>query len=315
MKADALGHLHPTTQLEATFPDDERIHLIRASECWVGHTRAEAVLGRLNQLFVYGPGRVRPPNALLVAPSNNGKSTLIERFRRDHAAPPDAGEGADAEVIPVVIVQMPSDPTISRFYTALLDELGAAGVRRHGRSASKTDLERFAMDVLRGVQTRVLVIDELHNLLAGARNTRLEFLNLLRYLGNTLRIPLIGVGTRDAHLAIRTDPQLENRFEPITLPLWEADVETATLIMSFAASLPLRRPSSDLCRMSVLRDIVARTGGTIGEMMALLRAAAVTAIASGEEAITRPVLEQSGYFGPSERRARLDRELPRGVAA
>ena len=54
---------------------------------------------------------------------------------------------------------------------------------------------------------RALVIDELHNLLAGRSDTRREFLNVLRYLGNQLRIPLVGVGTQEAYLAIRSDEQ------------------------------------------------------------------------------------------------------------
>ncbi|RUW16662.1 transposase, partial [Mesorhizobium sp. M4B.F.Ca.ET.013.02.1.1] len=170
-------------------------------------------------------------------------------------------------------VQMPTEPTVSRFYAVLLDELGAPSIRRIGRGARKHDLERLALDILKSVGTRVLVIDELHNLLAGRRDDRLEFLNLLRYLGNALRIPIVGAGTRDAHFAIRTDPQLENRFEPLALPLWEPGAETATLIASFTASLPLRRPSPDLCRAGTLRGIIERTGGTIGEILTLMRAA------------------------------------------
>jgi hypothetical protein len=209
---------------------------------------------------------------------------------------------------------MPAEPTVARFYATLLDELGAPHGRRVGRGARKYELERLALDVLRGVGTRVLVIDELHNLLAGRQDTRREFLNLLRYLGNALRIPVVGAGTRDAYLAIRTDPQLENRFEPIALPLWEVDVETATLIASFAASLPLRRPSPDLCRSRVVRTIVARSGGTIGEILAFVRAAAVAAIESGAEAITGRALDQAAYRGPGERRAQLDRDVPRSAA-
>lgn len=34
-------------------------------------------------------------------------------------------------------------------------------------------------------------------------------------LCNELRILLVGVGAREAYLAIRSDDQLENRFEPI----------------------------------------------------------------------------------------------------
>ena len=55
------------------------------------------------------------------------------------------------------------------------------------------------------------MIDELHNVLGGRGDSPHEFLNLLRFLGNEVRIPLTGAGTRDAYLAIRSDPQLENR--------------------------------------------------------------------------------------------------------
>jgi hypothetical protein len=308
-----LSHQLPDGPPAAAMPNDFRVDLILGSECWIGYPRAEAVLARLHLLYKYGPGRVRPPNALLIAPSNNGKSTLIERFRRDHQPPPEAGNSAEAETIPVVVVQMPSEPTVSRFYAALLHELAAPRLRA-GPGRRKQDLERMALDVLQGVQARVLVIDELHNLLGGKQDSRREFLNLLRYLGNDLRIPIVGAGVRDAHIAIRTDPQLETRFEPLTLPLWKAGQETATLVASFVASLPLRQPSPDLAKAGVLRTLVERTGGAIGEILDLLRAAAVTAIESGEESITSGVLADAGYLGPGERRAQLERDLGRRAA-
>jgi len=309
-----LAHLLPGARIAAALPDESRIDLIQTAECWIGYARARAVLARLHQLFTYGPGRLRPPNALIVASSNNGKSTLIERFRRDHEPPPGAGDRADAETIPVVAVQMPTEPSIARFYATLLDELGAPHNSRVGRGARKHDLERLGLEVLRAIGTRILIIDELHNLLAGRQDARREFLNLLRYLGNALRIPVIGAGTRDAYLAVRTDPQLENRFEPIALPLWEVDLETATLIASFVASLPLRRASPELCRIGLLRTIITRSGGTIGEILAFVRAAAVAAIESGEEKITGRALDQAAYRGPGERRVRLDRDVPRSAA-
>ena len=76
--------------------------------------------------------------------------------------------------------------------------------------------------LLRAAGVRMLVIDELHNVLGGRGDRRREFLNLIRFLGNELRIPLVGVGTREAYLAIRSDAQLENRFAPFILPRWEA---------------------------------------------------------------------------------------------
>ena len=298
-----LAHLALEARATALLPDAERLLLLRTERWWIAHDRAAVVLARLETLLRDGPGQVRPPNLLLVGPTNSGKSWIVERFVRAHTLP--AGE--DSECLPVVAMQMPTEPTVARFYAALLAHLRAP-VSRVGRGAAKHDLEQLALSVLRGVGTRVLVIDELHNMLGGTRTARGEFLNLLRWLGNELRIPVVGVGTRDAWLAIRTDPQLENRFEPFVLQPWRAGPEAARLLQGFARLLPLRCPS-DLRGAELIGSVVARTGGTIGEVAALLRAAAEAAIAGGEECITQDVLARSDYRGPAERRRAVEREL------
>jgi len=223
--------IHPSAELDTP----QRLDLLERSQCWIDYEKAREILHRLEKIIRYGPGRVRPPNILLISPSNNGKSMIIEKFRRDHT--PEKKEGGDAEILPVIVLQMPTQPTFNRFYAELLAELGTP----HSRWLRSHALEQAALKTLRAVSARILIIDELHNLLAGSGATRREFLNLIRYLGNTLRIPIVGAGTQEAYLAIRTDAQLENRFEPLILPLWETGTETATLLMSFAVSLPLER--------------------------------------------------------------------------
>ena len=300
---DGLHHLVPEARAAALLPDAERLSLLRTERWWIAHDRAQAALARLDALLRDGPGQIRPPNILLAGPTNNGKSWIIERFVRSHATP----GGEDAECLPVVAMQMPTEPMVTRFYAALLAHLGAP-VPRGGPSARKPEMEQLALRVLRGVGARVLVIDELHNMLAGTRTTRGEFLNLLRWLGNELRLPLVGVGTRDAWLAIRTDPQLENRFEPFVLPPWRPGPDAARLLQGFATLLPLRRPF-DLRGAELVRGVIARTGGTIGEVAALLRAGAEAAIQGGEECITPGVLARAAYLGPAERRQSVEREL------
>jgi len=115
-------------------------------------------------------------------------------------------------------------------------------------------VERLVLQRLRDARVRMLVIDELHNVLAGRSDKRREFLNLIRFLGNRLRIPLVGVGTREAYLAIRSHDQLENRFEPFVLPRWQAGEEACSLLASFAASFPLRRESRIATRDMGLRS-------------------------------------------------------------
>jgi hypothetical protein len=293
-----LSHLHPAAQRIALLPDEERLRYIRADR-WIGYPRATAALERLETLLSW-PEKQRMPNLLLIGPTNNGKSMIIEKFRRAH--PPISHE--DREEIPVLVAQMPSEPSVTRFYTALLAALGAP-MRTRYRIA---ELEQLVVRLLRAAGVRTLVIDELHNVLAGRGDTRREFLNLLRYLGNELRIPLVGVGIRDAYLGIRADDQLENRFAPLTLPRWEPDADTCSLLASFAASFPLRRPSP-IATTDMASYLLSRSEGTIGELTGLLTDAAVAAIESGEEAITQRTLLLAPYAGPTERRRLFEREL------
>ena len=293
-----LSHLLPGAQGLARLPAAERIQRIRADR-WIGYPRAVDALNRLETLFAW-PSKQRMPNLLLVGPTNNGKSMIIEKFRRTH--PGTSGE--DQEHIPVLCVQMPSEPSVTRFYVALLAAMGAP-LRPRQRLP---EMEQLALSLLRRVGVRMLVIDELHNVLAGNSVSRREFLNLLRFLGNELRIPLVGVGTREAYLAIRSDDQLENRFAPVMLPLWEANDDCYSLLASFAASFPLRR-SSPIATPDMARYLLTRSEGTIGELAHLLIAAAVAAAESGEEAINHRTLSMTDYAGPSERRRQFEREL------
>ncbi len=293
-----LSHLHPAAQQIARLPAAERLRYVRADR-WIGYTRATEALDQLETLFAW-PARQRMPNLLVIGPTNNGKSMLIEKFRRAHPAV----SHPDREEIPVLVVQMPSEPSVTRFYTALLAAAGAP-LRPRQRVA---ELEQLVLRLLRELGVRMLVIDELHNVLAGRGESRREFLNLVRFLGNQLRIPLVGAGTREAYLAIRADDQLENRFAPLTLPRWEAGAEACSLLASFAASFPLRRPSP-IATPEMASYLLTRSEGTIGELAHLLTDAAVGAIESGEEAITARVLLMAPYAGPTERRRLFEREL------
>jgi hypothetical protein len=59
----------------------------------------------------------------------------------------------------------------------------------------------------------MLVIDEIHSVLAGTFREQRIVLNAIRFLANDLRIPLVCVGTHEAKQALMTDQQLADRFE------------------------------------------------------------------------------------------------------
>ncbi len=295
-----LAHLTPEAQVWARLPAAERINKIR-SERWIGYTRARQALTELENLLMW-PVRQRMQNMLLIGPTNNGKSMIIEKFSRQHL--PQSSKDGAKEITPVVVMQMPSDPSITRFYSILLSVMNSPIAKRLRTS----ELEILALDVMKETKVRVLIIDEIHNILAGGASTRNEFLNLLRFLGNILRITIIGVGTEDAYRAIRTDDQLENRFYPFILPRWKDNDEFLSLLASFAASFPLLRPS-ELYSNEMARYILARTEGTIGEIATFLTYAAITAVETGEEAINSKIFSLTNYDGPTVRRQKFEREI------
>jgi TniB protein len=295
---EAFAHLLPALQPLAALPDAQRMRHLHADR-WIGYPRARAILATLDSLLTH-PRRQRMPNVLLLGPTNNGKSMLVEKFRRDH--PPGSASPGDPVPLPVLVVQMPSGPDIKRFYSLLLHRMGIPSTT----NPSLARLEDHALDMLETLAVRVLVIDEVHNLVAGPAGRMREVLHLLRFVGNELKIALVCVGIKDAYLAIRSDAQLENRFEPCTLPRWVDDDATASLLASFEAVLPLRKPSQ-LAAPRLAATILARTEGTIGEMSTLLTRAAVVAIETGRECIDQTVLEAVDYHSPTERRRRFER--------
>lgn len=289
------AHLHPSARRFADEDAQSRIRRIRTDR-WIGYARAEAVLAALEDLLSF-PTRTRMPNLLLVGSTNNGKTMIVEKFRRAHAGTAAAENEGGMAHLPVVKVQMPPGPDEGRFFGAILDALGMPFSPRD-RIATKQDT---AVRVMRATGVRMLVIDELHNVLSGSAMQQRRLLNLLRWLGNELRIPLVGVGTAEALRAIRSDDQLVNRFEPHPLPLWSDEDEYRRLLSTLEAVLPLRKPSH-LADSALAGRILSASEGVLGEMIAIIIRAAVRAVDTGTEAISTRMIEDTGFIRPSERR-------------
>lgn len=288
-----MDHLHPRTREIATEPIEVRIRDVRTPK-WIGYSRAKAAIKKLETLIGH-PESHRMPNLLIHAPTNNGKTMIVERFLRSY--PPNDNPDGDTAEIPVLSVQMPFAPDPKRFYKAILDKIFAA--YRHSDNISK--LEGQTIQILKACGLKMLVIDELHNMLAGRVDSRRQFLNMLRYIGNELRVPIVGLGIQSALRAIQIDEQLANRFEPFQLPLWSDGEEYRKMLNSIESILPLSKPSR-LASNDTAHTIMALSEGTIGEIMSLLREAAVKAIETGYEHIDVPLLRECGYVQPSKRR-------------
>lgn len=291
--APVFVHLESLAADMVSRPDTERVRFIYA-ERWIGFPRAELGLSLLRDLIQHPPC-ARMPCLLIHGDSGMGKTKIVERFRRDFPDDFDTEQGCARR--PVVVMEMPPGPGEQRFYGQLLATLNAP---HHGYERLDV-LEQIALRLLRAINPRMLVIDEVHNLLAGTPREQRRTLNLLKFLANQLRVPLVCLGTDDALRAMQSDPQIASRFEPFHLPRWCADAAFRSLLATLEAALPLRKPSN-LGQKPMVECILTHSGGITGNVVRLLTRAAAYAILDGQERIDIAVLERGLRPPPIERK-------------
>jgi hypothetical protein len=292
-----LEHLDTSAREAVALPLEARLHSIR-SELWIGYPRASQIIARMEDLLLH-PKTHRMPNLLLTAVTNNGKTHLLHRFAARHPGIDDPN--AENVVVPVLLIQAPPVPDERRFLGNILEAFDVP----HRPHQTAADRMGQVLRVLRQVQLRMLIVDEIQHVLVGASRKQGTFLNTLKYLGNDLEIPIVGAGIPEAARAIESDPQLSNRFQPAALPRWSMSKEYLQLLASFERLLPLRNPSR-LTNAELANRILGMSEGTIGEVVALLRQAAVEAVRSGRELIDVELLRRLDWTAPSQRRRRAE---------
>lgn len=295
---DSYEHLSPVAKAALELPDNKRIEQLRKPR-WIGYTRANAIIDNLEDLLVY-PKKDRMPNLLIVGETNNGKTMIARRFLKSHQAYDNIS--SDGITAPVMYIQAPSKPDVSRFYNIILEKLFAPFKANDPVKVKEPQV----ISILQRIKLQMLIIDEIHFILAGKTDKQQDFLGTMRYLGNELKIPIVGMGTKSAMRALQTDPQLSNRFEPAPLPRWHMDDEFRMLLASFEKVLPLRRPS-ELQDDRMASKLLTMSEGTIGSLSSLLEKAAIHAIKTKTEHINKKVLDSVDWIPPSDRKRNAER--------
>lgn len=230
---------------------DERVYFIQ-SKRWIAYPKAVHILDHLNKLLKH-PRTTRMPSLIVYGDSGMGKSMLVDKFKADCAA----GCATDSTPNPnkVLVVELSGRPTERRLFSQILAAVDAP----HSPRASIVDVERGAINTLRDIGVQILVLDEIHNILAGSWREQRIVLNTLRFLSNELRLSLVCFGIMEARDAINGDVQLARRFDAVTLPRWTAGKEFEQLVLAIVRNLPLREPS--VLTVKGLRRVLQMSGG------------------------------------------------------
>lgn len=290
--------------LEGT--NDERIGFLFQFR-WFDYPKAKLILDKLEELFKYGKNLPRITSVLIVGEGNNGKSSIIDRFKERHPnydynqarpanLPNDYFDTHTGVGTPTLHIIAPSSPNEAQLYNNILSGLPAP-YQDSNPIGKKLQLVLYYLKMM---EVEMLFIDEIHNILSGSVAKQKQFLNAVKNLSNYLKIPIVLAGTKAALNAINTDPQIESRFMPMYLPKWQFDDDFGSLLATFQSLLPLKN-NSKLLDEEVADEILMLTDGYIGNIFELLRFAAKKAIATGSEHITLSEIRSCNYKSPHQR--------------
>ncbi|GGA94587.1 hypothetical protein GCM10011491_23600 [Brucella endophytica] len=126
-------------------------------------------------------------------------------------------------------------------------------------------------------------------------------LAFLRRIGRQFDISPVLIGEVAVYDFINETAEMASRFDLHAVPRWQYDEEFLALLDSLEAALPLAH-ASNLSEEPMARTIFQLSEGLIGEIVAIVTAAAVTTVRSGTERITKSALNKLHYIPLSKRR-------------
>jgi len=169
-------------------------------------------------------------------------------------------------------------------YGRIMEALGSPARISHRLS----DRELLVQRLLRDADCRLLILDEVQDIVLGSEREQLRALEGIKLLMNELRMPILALGTDQADKGFRSDGHLAARFTAYHLPGWSADTTLADFLVTYERFLPLKKPSNLGSPDKV--KALAKIGGVIGRIVARVQNAAMAAIVDGTECITKDLL-------------------------
>lgn len=225
---------------------------------------------------------------IVSGPQTTGKSTALKELGRLHELRVrDRHPGADR--IPVVYVTTPPKGSPRKLAMEFARFLGLPPIRR---SYNTTDISDAVCQVLIDARVDLVLVDEIHNLNL-ATSAGEDMSDHLKYFTEHLPATFVYAGINVERSGLFTGVrgrQIAGRCVMINTGPFPHQQEWSGLVATLEAALRLHRhrpgtlPGMD-------RYLHQRTGGMIGSLSHLIRAAALTAILDGSEGISRKLLE------------------------
>lgn len=283
-------HLHDSLKDVMLLNNHGRIKHIE-EQIWIAYPKALELIERLNE-YRDRPKVTRMQGLFIIGEPNMGKTSILERFMKENPTVTYKDEeGLERIRKPAVLATAGSTTHEKYLYIAIL-----RGLKTSFRPTdSLVKLKYQAISLLEEYDVRLLIIDEIHDLLDVTPIKQRNIMNEIKYLTNELKIPIIGAGIEKVSQIFSHDIQLLSRFDATYLPSLNIDNDFRSILDAFEKKFPLKKPSH-LSRKEKAKLLHAMSCGNFGDLYRLLKECAKYAINSGEEEITLEIIEKHEWI-------------------
>jgi AAA domain len=252
---------------------------------------------------------------IITGPPGTGKTTAITELGRTHELRVRRRSPATIQRLPVVYVTVPPTATPRMLAVEFARFLGLPVTR----TLNQSDVTSAVCHVLGTLHTELVLVDELHNLNLHTR-AGAEASDQLKYLAERIAATFVYAGIDLAAVGVFSGirgKQIAGRFITIRtgpLPYGTAEQrqQWRALLGTLEGALQLRSHRNGTF-LTLDRYLYERTGGMIGSLLHLVRAAAIDAILNHSERITKTSLDAVilDHAAEQARRARRPRHKRR----
>lgn len=287
--------------------DNEKI--AAAERIFIKYPRLKDILAKVDESRRLNGLMAEPPCLIITGPAGAGKTTISRCFREAH--PRRSTE--EGTVVPVLTAMIPCPASVKSLATSLLDSIGDP-IPDRGSVVSQTYRLYKLMDACK---VELVILDEFQHFIDRERlkvlSTAADWLkNFVNHTGK----PVILMGMPGSDRILDANDQLERRFSSrIALePFGWGDKKSEDDFRKFLKVLDEKLPfetRSQLSSWETALRIYYATGGVVGKVTALVRAATIRAINGGNNRIDMDRLAEAfeEKWGIAERLRRRDKYL------